>query len=322
MKNRKPYSFLQNKSKNQVKIALILPGSVTDQSWNFVGYQGLRAAEAELGVMVDYSESVKPENYESSFRKYAESGFDLVIGHGSEFGDAAVKVAEEFPDIYFAVVNSSVKGRNLAGLDTRNEEMGYVAGYISGMLSKTKVVAFIGATRILAMVRAEQGFHLGVKAACPDCQVLVEYIGSFDNEMMGRNTALALINRGVDIIFNNDDAAGLGALRVAEEKGILAIGSDYDQKPVAPKALLTSVLAHVTPMIVSIVKEVIDGNFMPDMVRMNGFATGVYGLTPINPNCISEEKAEIISGVIARLIAGEIVLPHIKSSIPPRLQNE
>lgn len=314
MKNKTKPITRQAKEDSSIKVAMILPGAITDQSWNFVGYEGLITAKTILGVEVSYSESVQATDYEEIIRRYALSEYDLIIGHGSELGNASTIVAKDFPIQYFAVTNSDACGPNLAGLDTRNEEMGYVAGYIAGLLSKTETVAFIGATKIMAMVRAEQGFHLGVKKACPNCTVLTKYIGSFDNESMGRSTALSLIENGVDVIFNNDDAAGLGALKVAEEKKILAIGSDYDQKSVAPKAIITSILAYVTPMIVSIVQEVIEGKFIPDKVRMNGFSTGVYKLAPIDDQLVSKEQAENIQQVVEQIFAGNIYLPHLTSS--------
>lgn len=296
-----------------VKVALILRGEITDQSWNTVGYQGLLAAQDQFGVEIAYRESVQPPEYEKAFSDYARQGYNLVIGHGSEFGDAAVKAAEEFPGIFFAVTNGDVKGPNLAGMDTKNEEMGYIAGCIAALLSKSRVVAFIGATRIVAMARAEQGFFEGVKAFGPDCKVLSAYIGSFDDEEMGRKTGSELIAQKADVLFNNDDAAGLGVMRVAEEQGVIAIGSDYDQKAIAPGAVLTSVLANVTPMILSIVKEVVDDAFKPGVVRMYGFDTGTYDLTPLDLSMVTQAQAGKIYAVRDQLASGEIQLPHISA---------
>jgi basic membrane protein A and related proteins len=306
---------MSGESVKPIKMALVLPGEISDQSWNAVGYAGLIAAKNELGVEVVYSESVQPPDYEMTFRYYAQNGYDLIVGHGSEFGDAAIRVSREFPNLYFAVINSDVRGPNLAGLDTRNEEMGYIGGYIAGLLTKTKIVAFIGATRIVAMVRAEQGFLLGAKASCPDCNILVEYIGVFDDEAKGRETALALIAKKVDVLFNNDDEAGLGSIKVAEEKGILAIGSDYDQKSIAPGAIVTSILAKVTPMIVGIAREVKEGTFKPNQVRLNGFGTGTYDITPLDPTIVTPEQAERIYSIIELVKAGKISLPHV-SALP------
>jgi basic membrane protein A len=276
-----------------------------------VAYQGLLAAKAELGVDIAYSEALQPPEYLTSFGRFAIQGYDLVIGHGSEFSWAALEAAKEFPQTYFAVTNSNVHAPNLAGLDTKNEEMGYIGGYIAGLISQSGVVAFIGATQIVAMVRAEQGFHLGVQAACPGCKTLVEYIGSFDNQERGRDIARALIEQGVDVLFNNDDEAGIGSLQLAEEKGVLSIGSDYDQKPVAPKSVVTSILAKVSPMIISIIREIKEGAFLPDQARIYGFDTGTYDLTPLDMQLITAEQAEKINQVRNQLQTRQVLLPHL-----------
>jgi len=293
-----------------VRVALVIRGEITDQGWGTVGYHGLTAARDQLGVEIAYRESVQLPDYESVLCDYARQGYDLVIGHGSDFGEAATRAAQKYPHTFFAVTNCDVKGPNLAGLDTKNEEMGYIAGVVSGLLSKSGVAAFVGATRILAMARAEQGFIEGVKAVAPDCKALIAYIGSVDNEEMGRKTGLELIAQKADVLFNNDDAAGWGLMRVAEEQGVLAIGSDYDQKAIAPGAVVTSVLVGMTPVILSIVKEVVDGAFKPDTVRLYGFDTGTYDLSPLDMSMVTQAQAEKIYAVRDRLVSGELKLPH------------
>jgi len=304
----------ENINEMQFKVAMLFPGDVSDQSWNTVGLNALLDASDKLEFDVDYSASVREDEYEDKFTHYASNHYNLIIGHGSEFGDAAKKIAAKFPFSYFAVINSDVRGKNLIGLDTKNEEMGYLAGYIAGLLSQTKVAAFVGAERIVAMMRAEQGFHLGVKTACPECEVLVQYIGSFDNQEMGRKTGLSLIERNADFIFNNDDEAGLAVMKVAEEKGILVIGSDYDQKSVAPRAIITCILTDVSSMIFSIIRCVKDGNVKPDQVFMNGFDNGFYCITPLDMTMVNQEQARKIMALQQQLFDGMIDLPHMKAS--------
>jgi basic membrane protein A len=294
-----------------VKAALILPGVISDAGWNAAAYDGLMAAKDELGVEVAYSESVQLPDFEATFRDYASQGYNIVIGHGSEFGDAALTVAKEFPDTDFAVTNSNVKAANVAGLDTKNEETGYMAGFIAGTLTTSKTVGYVGAMEIVAMKRGEEGYRLGVAAACPDCEVLVSYVGSFDDIAKGKETALGQIDKGADVMFAYADAAGLGVLEAAQDKGILAIGSGYDQKEIAPKAVVVSCLQKLAPMIVSIVKEVQDGTFKPNEVRMYGYDTGAYDLTELDMTMVTQEQADKIYAVRDQLKAGQIELPHL-----------
>ena len=295
----------------KVKVALILPGVITDAGWNASAYEGLKAAEEQLDVETAYSESVPAPDFEATFRDYASQGFDIVIGHGSEFGDAALTVAQEFPDTYFAVTNAAVKAENVAGLDTKNEETGFMAGVVAGTVTETKVVGYVGAMEILAMKRGEEGFRLGVEEVCPDCEVLVSYTGSFDDIAKGKEAALAMIDAGADVIMQYADASGLGVIEAAKEQGVMAIGSGGDQSSLAPDNVVTTCLQKLAPMIVSIVQEVQDGTFTPNQVRLYGYDTGAYDLAPLNDDLVTEEQAEVILSYRDKLKAGEVELPHL-----------
>jgi basic membrane protein A len=294
-----------------VKVALILPGVITDAGWNAAAYEGLMAAKEQLGVETAYSESVPPPEYESTFRDYASQGYDLIIGHGSEYGDAALTVAQEFPDTYFAVTNAAVKAENVAGLDTKNEESGFMAGVVAGLASETKQVGYVGAMEILAMKRAEEGFKLGVEEVCPDCEVLVSYTGSFDDIAKGKEAALAMIDAGADVLFQYADASGLGVIEAAEEAGVMAIGSGGDQSELAPDHVITTTLQQLAPLITAIVKEVQTGTFQSNTIRLHGYDTGAYDLAPLNEDLLAEEEIGTILEYEQKLENGEVELPHL-----------
>ncbi len=295
----------------QMKVALVLPGVISDAGWNAAAYEGLMAAKEQLGVEVAYSEAVPMPDFEATFRDYASKGYNLIIGHGSEFGDAALTVAKEFPNTYFAITNSDVKAANVTGLDTKNEESGYMAGYVAGTITKSKKVGYVGAIEIVAMKRAEEGFKLGVQAACPDCEVLVGYTGSFDDIAKGKETALAQIDKGADVVFQYADASGLGVIEAAKEKNVMAIGMTSDQSPLAPDHVVTSTLQKLAPIIISIVREVQEGKFVPNQVHLYGYDTGAYDLAPLNKKLVSDEQAAKIEAVLADMKAGKIKLPHL-----------
>ena len=298
-------------SSGAIKVALVLPGVISDAGWNASAYEGLTAAKDQLGVEIAYSESVPLADFEATFRDYASKGYNLIIGHGSEFGDAALTVAQEFPDTFFAITNSDVKAANVAGLDTKNEESGYMAGYVAGTISKSKKVGYVGAMEIVAMKRAEEGFKLGAQAACPDCEVLVGYTGSFDDIAKGKETALAQIDNGADVVFQYADASGLGVLEAAKEKNVAAIGMGSDQSELAPDNVVTSTIQKLAPIIVSITQEVQEGKFVPNQVRLYGYNTGAYDLAPLNSKLVTDEQAAKIQAVLDDMKAGKIELPHL-----------
>lgn len=294
-----------------LKVALVLGGVITDNGFGAAAYRGLMSAKEKYGVETAYSESVPLAEYENAIRDYANKGFDLVIAHGSEFGDALKIVSAEFPDTHFAGTNCFVKGPNLAGLDTKQEEAGFIMGVVAGQLTKAKKIGWVGAKEILSMKRDNYGFGEGVKAVCPDCEVMTAWVGSFDDVNKGKENALALIDKGADVLVHNADAGGLGVLAAAKEKNVLAIGNVGDQKEQAPDQVVTSMIRAVSPVVESIVGEVVSGDFKADTIRIYGYKENLYYLTDFNTKLITQEQIDTTNNWVAKVKSGEVPLEHI-----------
>lgn len=302
----------------KIKVALIMSGQINDVSWNAAAYKGLMAGEEKYGVETAYSESVPFPEFENVFRDYANKGYDLIIAHGSEFSDAALTVSAEFPDTYFGVTNADVSGPNLVGMDTKNEEVGYMGGFIGGVLSKSKKVGFVGGMQWVSNLRSEDGFKEGVKAACPDCEALTTFIGSADDVNKGKEAALALIEQGVDIIYPQADSATFGIFQAVKEKGIMLINSMGEaQTELAPENVMITTERDMAPMITEIIGMVVEGRFPANTVVLNGFDTGLYFLSPWNPitaDQVTPEQKALIEAEVQRMINGEIKLEHRSAS--------
>lgn len=302
----------------KIKVALIMAGQVNDASWNAAAYKGLMAGEEQYGVETAYSESVPFPEFENVFRDYANKGYDLIIGHGSEFSDAAMTVSKEFPDTYFGLTNADVSGPNLIGMDTKNEEAGYMGGFIGGVLSKAKKVGFVGGMQWVSNLRSEDGFKAGVKAACPDCEALTTWIGSADDVNKGKEAALALIEQGVDVIYPQADSATFGIFEAAKEKGIMVVSSMGEaQTELAPNNIMITTERDLAPMVTKIIGMVVEGNFPPNTVTLNGFDTGLYFLSPWNPitaDQVTPEQKARIEAELEKMINGEIELEHRAAS--------
>ena len=260
------------------KVALLIRGVVDDAGWGAAAYDGIMSAKEKYGVEVAYSEMIDPNDDVSVFRDYAEGGYTIIIGHGDDFANAALTVAKEYPDLIFAVTNAPVKAENVQGLDTKNQEAGYMAGIICGTLTQTKKVGFISVIPILSFYRGEMGFKLGVEEVCPDCEPYVTYTGDFTDIGLGYEAAMSLIAAGVDCSFQYADAPGLGAIEAAKEKGLMVIGSGQDQSSLAPDYVVTTV---------------------------------IQDLAPLNDKLMTPEQKEIINSYYERLKDGTLVLPTI-----------
>ncbi len=242
-----------------LKVAIALPGNITDKSWNQAGYEGLKKAESTLGIETAYSEKVAQPDQAETMADYARRGYNVVIGHGGEFQDAADRVAKDFPDTMFIVHNGTKPGGNIATLDFNYRQFGYALGYIAGKMSKTGKGGWIGAEKIKFSTDLEASYKDGFMKARPDGQVFVAYTNDWDDIAKGKEAALNQISQGADVIFPTMDNAAIGSLQAAQEKGIWAFGLYYDAIADWPKIMLQSAIMDISAAMVSVLNLAKEG---------------------------------------------------------------
>lgn len=224
------------------RVAMLFPGQVFDKSWNEEGYNGLEQAEVECGVDIAYTESVKQADQLEGFRNYASQGYDIIIGHGGEFYDAAVTAAAENPDLHFVVIMGLEAEGNISGSVLSFADMGYLAGALAcNMTESNKVANVIGGTFPI-MEQGAEGFENGVASCGKDIDVQTVDIASFDDVNKAYEASVVLINQGVDVLWHIADDAGIGVLTAAQDEGAYAIGLYTDQSEIAPDAVIGSSL--------------------------------------------------------------------------------
>lgn len=300
--------------KKQLKIALLLPGPINDMGWNASAYEGLKQAEKKYGASVAYVENVAQSDMEENFRGFALQGYDLIIGHGFQFGDAAKKVASQFPKAKFVVTSSNIsQPPNVASVNIDNEMQGFIMGAIAALMSKSKVVGAIGGEQIPPIVGTVQGFEKGAKYIDPQIKVLTAYTGNFNDVNKAKEMALAMIAQGADIIMANANQAGLGSIQACKEKGILAIGSNMDQNPVAPDTVLVSVIKSVPVLISYVVDLIYNNKFEPKFYNL-GVKEGAVYLSPWHgfENKVPQEVKARIARIMKDLEEGKLDIRQYK----------
>lgn len=293
-----------------IRVALVLPGSIADQGYNAAAYAALMAIEEELSADVAYTEMVPLAEYEETFRDYAAQGYDVVIGHGFEFGDPIEVVAPDFPDTAFLVVNGIVAGPNYSSLLHQNHQAAYVAGHIAARMSETDALGTIGGFAYPVIVQQLEAFRLGAESVNPDIEVTIAYVDSWDDIALGKEMALAQISTGADCIFHVADAAGLGVIHACEEEGIWAVGFPYDQNELAPDTIITSTIVDYPVMLTQAVQDIVDGTFEFNTIHLYGLDTGVVRLADYHglvPDDIAAEAEELQQ----QIISGEVEVPLI-----------
>ena len=309
----------QSKGKG-IRVGLVFDiGGKNDKSFNEAAYRGLERARVELGVQGEYIEPTEGADRESAMRSLAAKNYDLVIGVGFIFGPDLERLAKQFPNVKFAGVDYSPSPGvgdlpNLAGLRFREQEGSFLVGAIAGLLSRTKIVGFVGGMKIPLIRKFEAGYYAGVKHVCPTCQVLSAYAGTepkaFADPSLGQELAAAQYGKGADIIFHAAGKTGDGVFAAAKQRKARAIGVDSDQFEAAPCCVVTSMVKRVDIAVVDAIKDVIDGKFRGGMHEL--------GLAEHGVTFVSDDRNQHLlpTGVVQRvkalrdeIVAGKIVVP-------------
>lgn len=267
-----------------LKVAIVMPGNITDKSWSQSGYEGILQAKEKLGIEVAYSEKVAQADQAEAMADYARRGYKVVIGHGGEFQDAAKRVASKYPDTFFVVNNGQQGEGNIASADFNFSQFGYLMGYVAGKMSKSGKAGWIGGQKIKFSLDLNASYEKGFKAA-GGTEVFTAYTNDWDDIAKGKEAALNQISQGADVIFPTMDNAVIGSLQAAKEKGVWAFGLYYDAISDWPDTVLQSAIFDIKGAMLDYLKLAQDGklegknyNFdlsTPEAARIGTFHSAV-----------------------------------------------
>ena len=289
-----------------LRVAMVLPGTITDQSWNQAGHEGLMLAKDELGVEVAFSEKIGQPDQAETMSDYARRGFGVVIGHGGEFQDAAEQAAKRYPKTTFVVNNGTRAHDNLSTVSFKYKQIGYLVGYLGGKVSKTGKGSYIGAQKIKFSTELASGFEQGFKDARSDGEVFVAWTNDWDDLAKGKEAALNHISQGADVVFPTMDNATKGSLQAAKERKVSAIGIYYDAIEDWPDTVIQSAILDIRAAMVDALKDIKGGKAggkvfeygveTPDAMRLGTFhATVPEDVRVEIEKILSELKAGTLS---------------------------
>ena len=221
-------------ARSTFRVALLTPGPISDRAWNGSAYDGLVAVRDSLGAQISHVQTKTPAEFDENFRQYGAQGYDLVIGHGFEYQDAAVRVAPDFPNTLYITTSGTTVRQNVAGIQFAFEEASYLAGVLAANMTKSGVIGAIGGTELPPVKRSFTAFAAGARSVKPDIIVIISYVGNWEDVSAGKEQALAQITRKSDVLFQNADAAGLGVFQAAREsRAAFVIGANDVTNPAA-----------------------------------------------------------------------------------------
>lgn len=225
------------------KAAMLLPGSINDQSWNATGYSGLMKLKA-AGWDTAYSENVQSADDVEALRDYAKQGYDIVIGHTGRFLSPMTRVGPEFPKTTFIVGSGAGgAGTNVASIDYDNTQFGFLMGVLAAKLSKTGKIGSVNGLEGLPNIVAQVGaYRLGAKSVNPNIQVKVIYVKDMEDAAAAKEAALSLADWGADFISGKLNAAQAGIIQAAKERNIFCNGRSTDHTTIAPANVATNIV--------------------------------------------------------------------------------
>ena len=299
----------------EFKVGLVLDrGGKDDKSFNSSAYEGAMQAKAKLGIFLKYVEAPDDNAFEPMLRAFAQRDFDLIIGIGFAQKEAIQKVAAQFPNRHFAIVDSEVALPNVRSLMFEEHEGAYVIGAIAAMTSKTGKIGFVGGMDIPLIRRFEMGYEAGAKHMNPQITVMDNYVGvtsqAWNNPPKGKELAVSQYEAGADIIFAAAGASGLGVFDAAEEQKKFAIGVDSNQDWTKPGLILTSMLKRVDEAVLATIEEAKAGKFTGGVKRFGLNNKGVdYSVDQYNAKILTETVRKRADELKAEIIAGKITVP-------------
>jgi basic membrane protein A len=312
----KSSSSTSSEGGSKLRIGLVTDiGGLNDRGFNHLSYVGLLRAQNELGIQQRVFQAHSTQEYVPNLSTFARQGYDLTIGVGFTEATAIDTAATTFPNSKFAIVDVDQteephKPKNLLGLLFREQETGYLVGYLAGLEEKRRpgpdVIGSVGGQKQPPVDRFIAGYQAGAKAADPGIKLLNAYSEDFADQAKCKQVALNQIEQGAGVIFQVAGGCGLGALDAAKEKGVWGIGVDADQAFLGPH-ILTSAVKRVDTAVFLAIKSVVDGTFkggnMVFGLKQNG--VGIGKISPKVPQSevakVNQVRADIISGKIKNI---------------------
>ena len=241
-----------------MKIVLILPGSIDDQSWNASNNAGAKACDVALGTSIEVVESVPVEEFEATFTEYGEKGYDLVMSAGSQFDEACAAVAPGYPETTFTVINGQVsETENMVPVFPKEYEGSYLAGIVAGYATENGKFAVMGGESNAPMVKLVDTYEAAALGVCEErgiegAEANRSFLNTWTDVSITKSMTDQMIDNGADTVFCYSNEGASGAVQSAEEKGatFVAFAANKNEESDCVAASLNMNWAGVYPWII------------------------------------------------------------------------
>ncbi len=296
----------------EIKPAVVYDiGGKFDKSFNEGASRGAERFKAESKTGFAEFEATTEPQFEQAHRRFAQRGQDPIVGVGFNQAKAVEKVATEFPNTRFTLIDGVVKLPNVQSVVFKEHEGSFLVGILAAMASKTGKVGFVGGMDIPLIRKFACGYEQGVRHANPKAEVIQNMTGTtpsaWNDPGRGGELARGQFDRGVDVVFAAAGATGTGVLQAAKDQGKLAIGVDSNQNHLHPGTILTSMVKRVDVAAHDSFKAAMEGSWQAGVTVLGLKEGGVdWALDDNNRRLITPEMKAKVDEAKAGIIDGSI----------------
>ncbi|WP_173935077.1 BMP family ABC transporter substrate-binding protein [Chelativorans sp. Marseille-P2723] len=288
-------------------------GGKFDKSFNEMAYMGAEQFKEETGIEYVEFEISNDAQREQAIRRFAERGHNPVVMVGFSWVEFLNKVAPDYPDVSFTIIDDKVEQPNVRSVTFKEYEGSYLVGILAAMASETGTVGFVGGMQVPLIGKFECGYVGGVQAADSEARVIRNYTGdtpaAWNDPTKGGEIARTQIDQGADVIYHAAGGTGVGVLQAAADAGKLGIGVDANQNHLHPGHVLTSMVKRVDLAVYNSFKDAQNGEFTYG-VQDVGLAEDAVGYTldEFNEDLITDEMKTAVDEARQQIIDGQITV--------------
>jgi basic membrane protein A and related proteins len=288
-------------------------GGKFDKSFNESMFNGSEKFKTESGIAYGEFEIANEAQREQAIRNFAEKGNSPIIAAGFAQAEALGKVAKEYPDLKFVIVDMVVDLPNVQSVVFKEQEGSYLVGMMAAMASKSGKVGFVGGMDIPLIHKFACGYAQGAKAAKADATVFQNMTGdtgaAWNDPVKGGEITKGQMAKGADVVYAAAGATGLGVLQAAADGGALSIGVDANQNYLHPGKVLTSMLKRVDVAVYNAMKTGKEGTFKPGIQALGLKEGGVdFAMDDNNKALVTDDMKAKVEAAKADIIAGKLMV--------------
>ena len=297
-------------------------GGLGDHGYTDAVHKGAVTATTNLKLDLKVIESKEVADYSNNIRSICNEGVQVVVVAGSGFVDSLVEVSQEFPDVKFLIIDASVEDQpNVSSVLFKEQEASFLLGAFAGLMTKANNVGYIAGIESPLQERARVGFEAGYYSVKKSNDVKSVYTGTYKDVGKGKEIALSLFNGGADMVASFAGACNLGLFEAVNEQkeGTWALGAALGPFDKNPTRILASQVKTVDVLVANMLEKVYNGQFEAGAVS-NGIAEGGVDFmfnpdTALVDGAVSAEVKAQIEELRGKVVSGEIKIPTTKEEL-------